>query len=187
MRTRKIVTILLTIALTLATLPMAGCGNSTTLARVAAVCRQAAQGYKTELSSLRVGGVLSAGKFGELDRQADEIIVSANAFADYLDGFDRVTASNKAEILAKIAEGVGLARGVSQNARLGGVPADSTAFKLLTIAIVTLDNASLTIAALNPPKAAQSFALGSEEPGIEKTAVQVKLPRIPKAAEKYFQ
>lgn len=184
MKNRRIMT---AVMLAMAALVTSGCDNSTTLARVSAVCRQAVQGYKTELSSLRVGGILSAEKFGELDRQADEVILSANALADYLDSFDKVTANNKAEILAKIAEGIGLARGVSQNARLGGVPADSPAFKLLTIAIITLDNASLTIAALNPPKAAQSFALGSEEPGIEKTSVRLKLPRIPKAAEKYFQ
>lgn len=175
---------LIAAAILLFPLCLTGCGNATTLNRVGAVFVQGAAAYKAELSSLRVAGLLSDAKFARLDRQADALNVTAAQFRDYLNSLPGVTKDNKAQILSKIAEMVGLVSGIVTNPDLIGAKADSTAVKVLQIAVITLQNAAIAVAALDPPPA--SSRTGAS-PGIATDTVKVKLPKVPQEAEKYFK
>lgn len=180
---KKCTSLLLVVLLVATSMSQIACGKATTLARVGAVFVQGSLAYKAELQSLHVGGLLTDAKFAELDVQAGEIVTSAQALADYLNGLPGVTSTNKAELLQKIAEGLGLARGVFANANLVGLPANSTALKIIQIAILTLDNAAVAIAATNPPPSSTaSFSTigGGSDGSVPLSGVKVKLPAIPK-------
>jgi len=182
---RKITSVALIFAFIL---PLSACGNATTLDRIGAISIQAAAGYKAELASLRVGGLLSEAKFARLDRQADALNVSARSLADYLNTLPGVTKENKAQILSKVAELVGIVSGIATNPDLIGAKVDSTAIKILQIAIITLQNASIVVAGLNPPSATRS-AVATDEPRapIALSKVKIATPKVPKDAEKYFR
>jgi len=123
-----------------------------------------------------------------LDLQADEIIKAADSLADYLTKLDTITPDNKAELLARIADGGRIARGILQNPRLVGLPVDSTPLKVLNIAIMTLDNTVLAITALGIPDGDQvSFSGLSETKQVPTAEVKIKLPDVPKALQHHFQ
>lgn len=169
-------------------LPLTACGNSTTLARIGAISVQAAAGYKAELASLRVANLLTEAKFQRLDRQADALNVAAKALETYLNGLEGVTKENKAQILSKVAELVGLVSAIATNPDLIGAKADSTAVKILQIAIITLQNASIVVAGLQPPSSNRSaVATADAKPPIALDSVKIQTAKVPKEAEKYFK
>ncbi len=179
---KKLTSLFLATLLIFGALAQTACGKATTLARVGAVFVQGSLAYRAELVSLHVGGLLTDDKFNELDVQAGEIIVSAKALSDYLNSLPGVNSTNKAQLLQKIAEGLGLARGVFANANLVGLPANSNALKIISIAILTLDNVAVAIAAINPPTAgnASFSAVGGGSDGVPLATVKIKLPDVPK-------
>lgn len=185
---RKFISSALIALLLTSTMLTSACGNATTLDRIGAISIQAAAGYKAELASLRVGGLLSEAKFARLDRQADALNISAKSLADFLNTLPGVTKENKAQILSKVAELVGLVSGIATNPDLIGAKADSTAVKILQVAIITLQNASIVVAGLNPPTAVRS-AVATDEPKapIALNKVKIATPKLPKDTEKYFR
>lgn len=172
--------------LILASISQMACGNATTLARIGAIITAGANGYKAELASLHVGGLIADTKFAKLDKQADALIVTSKALADYFNSLPGITKENKAEVVAKIAEAVGLFGGVITNPDLIGAAKDSLAVKIINAVIITLNNASIVVAGLNPPAAKASFAIGAKD-GIQPETIHVKAAAVPKGAEKYFK
>lgn len=170
------------------TFPLMGCEKTVALSRTARIIKQGARAYKSELGSLKLGGVIDQATFDPLDLQANEIIKAADSLADYLTKLDTITPDNKAELLARIADGGRLARGILQNPRLVGLPADSTPLKVLNIAIFTLDNTVTAILALGIPDADQvSFSSVGETKAVSTAEVKIKLPNVPKELEHHFK
>ena len=170
------------------TLPLMGCEKTVALSCTAKIIKQGARAYKSELSSLKLGGVIDQATFDPLDSQADQIINAADSLADYLSKLDTITPGNKSELLARIADGGRIARGILQNPRLVGLPLDSTPLKVLNIAILTLDNTVLAITALGIPDGDQvSFASLGESKTVPASAVSIKLPDVPSNLKHHFQ
>lgn len=164
-----------------------GCEKTIALSRSAKVIKQGARAYKSELSSLKLGGIIAQPTFDHLDLQADQIISAADSLADYLTKLDTITPANKAELLARIADGGRLARGILQNPRLVGLPADSTALKVLNIAVFTLDNLVLAITALGIPDGDQVSFSSLDAKTVSTTDVKIKLPNVPSELQHYFK
>ena len=170
------------------TLPLMACEKTVALSRTAKIIKQGARAYKSELGSLKLGGIIDQATFDTLDPQADQIISAADSLADYLTKLDTITPDNKAELLARIADGGRIARGILQNPRLVGLPADSTPLKVLNIAIFTLDNTVAAIIALGIPDGDQvSFSSVGETKTVSTASVKVKLPDVPSELKHHFQ
>lgn len=188
MKLSKLTALLLAALLALGTMPLMGCGGKTiALSRTAAIIKQGARAYKSELNSLKIGGVIDQARFDNLDMQADQIISAADGLADYLTKLDTITPGNKAELLAKIADGGRIARGILQNPRLVGLPADSTPLKVLNIAIMTLDNTVFAITALGIPDGDQVSFSSLDAKTVSTDNVKIKLPDVPSELQHYFK
>lgn len=178
----KALAITLILALTLS---LTACGNTTTLNRVGAGFQQAAKGFQAEINALKAAGQLSDAKFMSLARRANGLITASDVLANYLNGLSGVNAANKAEVLGKIAEATSLVRGLLQNPDLLSLANDNLAIKILTFADITLQNAAVVLAAINAP--APETIVASDAPvGVPTSAIKVKVPDVPKGAEKYF-
>lgn len=177
-------------ALMLGALSQTACGNATTLERVGATVVQVSKAITAEAASLRAAGLLTPAKLDALDRKAKAIEVSAQALQSYLNSLPGVNATNKAEVLSKIGETLSLVSGLAQNTEVVGLPPDNLFVKILTFGNITLQNAAIAIAALNPPSSKSARgAIGTQtaEPGIPLSAVKFKAAPVPKGAEKYLR
>lgn len=181
---KKITSALLIGVLTIAAITSSACGNSATLNRVGAIFKQGALACKSELLNLKIGGVLSEEKWQKLDKKADGIGKVANNLADYLNSLGEVNGANKAEVLLKISSAVAIVQGAVTDPDLIGAASNSTAVKILNIAIITLTQASVAIAAINVPKdtgnASFSTIGAAPAPGVKVEAIKINLPTVPK-------
>lgn len=187
MKASKLTALLLTALLTFGTMPLMGCNKTIALSRTAKIIKQGSRAYKSELASLKLGGVIDQAKFDSLDMQADQIINAADGLADYLTKLDTITPGNKAELLARIADGGRIARGILQNPRLVGLPADSNPLKVLNIAILTLDNTVFAITALGIPDGDQVSFSSLDTKTVPTADVKIKLPDVPPELRHHFQ
>lgn len=170
-------------------LPLTACGKATTLERVGATVVQVSKAITAEAASLRAAGLLTPAKLDALDRKAKAIEVSAAALQSYLNSLPGVDAANKAEVLSKIGETLSLVSALAQNPDVIGLSPDNLFVKILTFGNITLQNAAIAIAALKPPPASRG-AVASADGGagaIPPASIKVKLPDVPKGAEKYLK
>jgi hypothetical protein len=182
MKNRKL-KILLALFVLVLPLGLTGCGNATTLARIGASVKQVAFGVRAEAASLRAGGLLTPAKLDALDKKATALVVSAEALEKYLNSLPGVTASNKAEVVAKVGETLSLVSALAQNADVIGLPADNLFVRILQFGNTVLQNAAIVLAAVNPPPTGVASGSGAAVPLAK---VKIAIPDVPKGAEKYI-
>lgn len=190
------VSFLLMGALIFGAMTQTACGNATTLERVGATVVQVSKAITAEAASLRAAGLLTPAKLDALDKKAKAIEVSAQALQSYLNSLPSVNAANKAEVLSKIGETLSLVSGLAQNADVVGLPSDNLFVKILTFGNITLQNAAIAIAALNPPSprarrgtssAGSNPGAQAAEDGVPLSSVKFPSAPVPKGAEKYLR
>jgi len=166
-------------------LPMTACGNATTLARIGAGFQQAVRGFQGEIASLKASGLLTPEKAQRLERAGRGLTATANALESYLNSLPGVTAGNKAEILGKIAEATSLLSALLQNPDLKGLSPDTLIIKILNFATITLQQAAIAVATINPIVPPKGAVVTDQ--GVPLSSVKVEIPSVPKGAEKYFK
>jgi hypothetical protein len=180
---RKIGVWLLVGTISLGSLSLTACGNSTTLSRVGSAFQQVAKGFQGEIESLKASGLLSADKAIRLEAKARGLNVAADALANYLNGLSTVNANNKAEVASEIAKATSLLGALLQNPDVLGLSPDTLLVKILNWGNITLQQAAIVLAALNPPPATPKA--GPSSGGIPTNTIKIKIPPVPKGAEKY--
>ncbi len=182
--TKQLTTGALAALLILAPLSLSGCGNTTTLNRVGAVLQQIVTGIQGEINALESGGLITPDKAAQLRAKANGVKVATDDLVSFLNSLSEVTAGNKPQIVAKIAEAAARLAGLLQNADVLHLRPDTLFVKILNYANITLTQLSLVLAAINPPVATIGQSGGGR--GIPVTAIKVTLPAVPKGAEKYI-
>lgn len=183
---RKIKVFALSALLMLGTLAQTACGNSTTLSRVGNVAVQLAQGFEGEVNALVASGLLKEGpKLTALRQKVSAAKVSANALNSFLVSLKEVNASDKAQIVLKVAELTGIISGVLVNQDAFGLSENSGVVVVLRYATISLNQIALVIAALNPPGAGVA-AVGGGKSGIPVEKIKFQFDEPPATVKQYL-
>lgn len=176
---RNPITFLLTFVLILATFPLQGCGQNSTLARIAPTIAPLADILQTALGEMKAQGVITPEKYDELMRVDPatglNLIGKIKDIGAYLVRVSAVTANNKPEILAKVREGVDLIGRV-----IGGITPGSKGARVLSSIKIGLDAVLIAVSILNPPPVGVASGSGA---GIPSGKVKVVVPKLEKDIE----
>lgn len=160
-------------------LPLQGCGQNSTLARIAPTIAPLADILATALNQMRLDKVISQAKYDELMKVDPatglNLIGKIKDIGVYLIGVSVVTAGNKAEIIAKVREGIDLTVRV-----IGGLEPGSKGARVLSSIKIGLDAVMIAITIINPPPVGIASGAGA---GIPASSVKVKTPKLDKDIE----
>lgn len=170
-----LITVLLTAFLT------SGCDN-TTLNKIAPYVEQSGRAVTMALADYKAAGLITDVRFNELTEAFKPFTSETKSIADYLRGLTTITSESKAEALRRISDGVALGKRIALSA---GLPMDSLASRVLTVAILGLETTASSIEAVKVGEASFSSVGGSTE--VPAVAVKVKLLKVDKDLEKYFK
>lgn len=182
---KKLTSSFLAVLLIFASITQTGCGNEQTLARVGAVAVQLAAGFESEVAAIEAAGLIKdAAKLANLKQKAGALKTATKALNDYLLSLSSVNQNNKAEIARKIGEATSIVNGLLLNPDVVGLSDDATVVKVLKYASITLQQISLTIAALNPPAA--GIASSGQSSGIPINKIKISVSQPPDEIAKYL-
>jgi hypothetical protein len=184
--------ILFSLSLLLAVLPLAACGSQTTLNRIGSVLQTASGAYRIELDALKAQGAFDKdpAHYDALVIKADAIAKQADNFARLISGLGTIAPNDVPRIIQAINQFVGATQAALTDPAYTGVNANSGAVAALRWIRASLDAAALVVAGLFPSptpaagatSAAHAVALAKPKKASE---VKIVLPAVPKELQKY--
>ena len=186
---KTIQSLLMTLALVGLTLPLAACGNKTTLDRIGNVAVAAATAFDAALVQYLAGKSISEATYQKLKPKAEALIAEAKAYDVLIDGYAVIGPNDIGAITFQTAQLVAKFRGTLQDGATWGLSPNSTAIKVLNFAVDSLTVASAIFAGLFPPPAVVTAQAGNGIPVPKKAlrATPITLPKRDKETQKALQ
>lgn len=167
------------------------CGSATTFDRIGNGAKQIIAGVRSEINSLKIAGAFDKdpSKAERILRAINSADITATALSDFLKTLPGVTASNKPDVIRKLAEFTAIVRGLLQNPDITGLAGNNILIKVLTYGDLSLQVFATTLENINPKPGTQSFALGGGTPEEVRPLKSIKVvpPKPDKDIEKYFK
>lgn len=164
------------------------CGTATTFDRIGNGAKQIIAGVKSEINSLQLAGAFKdPATATRILSRVSAAEIAANALSVYLNTLPGVTASNKPEVVRKLAEFTAIVRGLLQNPDILGLSGNNILIKVLTYGDLSLQVFATTLENINPKPATQGIAGGGKEQVVPLKTIKVVPPKPDKEIEKYFK
>lgn len=174
----------LALCLLFASLPLTACSKTVTLAQFAPYVRQSATAINNAVTDAWAAGIITNAQYEQAKTALAKYADFAPKAADYLASLQTLNGANKPETLRKLAEGVALGK---QIALAAGLPANSTAARVIAAVVLGLETTASTIDAIKISDGSFGVAEIGAPSSVPASEIKTTLPKVDKDAAKYFR